>query len=436
MDFRKIFVLKIALVIFASCSEEYDIAKTQSETTVIESLSDFVDPSTPKDIQPFKTLNTETRTASPPQSQYWDIIFSDEFDDNSINTLKWTEVVSDRGTSYVPWSWSPSNIWENTSGDLVIRCRDDGDGTFSTGCLQSYNKFDFKYGYIECRMKLPDKDKGHQGAFWLQTYPGVGQVGNEANDGAEIDIMEAPKKTDNYKVTIHWDGYGSEHKSNGSWVNAQGIHSGYHVFGCEWSPAYLKFYYDGQLVWTETNVDHISDVAEFIRLSVGILNWCDGDVRNGGLPTYTKFDWVRVYKKRHPIPGDAFVLKSKVTDKYVYASGSDPDIFLKATSDGGGSWYKFRITDSSNPWVKFLSKRNLKYVYANNYKNRLKVAGDGGGSWSDFQFEKISNGVVRIKSRKTDKYLWVDVDGDNSYLHSTGNGTGEAAEFEWSEVQW
>lgn len=368
-------------------------------------------------------------------------MFSDEFNDHAINLSKWTEVNQYRGNnSIVSWAWDSGNVWENTAGELIIRCKNENDGTYSAGCLESRDKYMFRYGYIEARIQLPPADRGHQGALWLQAYPGVNAVGDDANDGAEIDILEAPKKTDIYKSSVHFDGYQASHQSVGQWINAPGIHSGFHVFGLEWDPQYLKFYYDGVLKYTISNVDHVSDVNEFIRLSVGILDWCDGDITTSHLPTYTKFDWIRVYENTSsggnslfPDINDVIRLKSLTTD--LHAKVTDPNDLLVAEGTSSSNWAKLKVEDAGGGWIKLKSKKTEQYVYVStNSSDRLFATGGGSENQCKFKFEDAGNGYVKLKSFTSQNYVFVNSSGSD--LRASGSGTGDASKFTWSETTW
>jgi beta-glucanase (GH16 family) len=73
------------------------------------------------------------------------------------------------------------------------------------------------------------------------------------------------------------------------------LYTGFHKFGLEWSPDYLKFYYDGALKRTISNTTIVSDAVEYIILSGGILGWDEGDIRNATLPINEKIAYVRVW---------------------------------------------------------------------------------------------------------------------------------------------
>jgi beta-glucanase (GH16 family) len=132
-------------------------------------------------------------------------------------------------------------------------------------------------------------------------------VDGTANDGAEIDIIEG-NKTNAYSTGLHWDGYSkTAHKSNGKLIKTPGIHdTEFHIYGFEWSPDCLRFYFDGKVVREITDPKLIPHVAHYIYFSgscFGKNDWVDGDIRknafiqNGGVDR-AYIDYVRVYQSR------------------------------------------------------------------------------------------------------------------------------------------
>lgn len=107
---------------------------------------------------------------------------------------------------------------------------------------------------------------------------------------------------------LHWDGYAKPaHKSNGRLIKAPNMHdTEYHIYGFEWTPSYLKFYFDGKLVATMTDPKLIPHVAEYIYFSgscFGENTWLEGDIRKNefiqkGNTDKAYVDYVRVFKMK------------------------------------------------------------------------------------------------------------------------------------------
>ena len=121
---------------------------------------------------------------------------------------------------------------------------------------------------------------------------GVNKVGSGGRDGTEIDIYEKPWLDDRVQHTLHWDGYGKDHKSEGHVAKVPGVMDGWHTFGLWWKPDENIFYVDGKETWRTKKA--VSQVPEYIKLSDEIGDWA-GDIKKAKLPDQFLVDYVRVY---------------------------------------------------------------------------------------------------------------------------------------------
>ncbi|WP_310560557.1 family 16 glycosylhydrolase [Flavobacterium sp.] len=266
----------------------------------------FVDKATPKKSTPFLLFDTTSKKGN---NKKWKLVFSDEFNDKKVDTTKWTVEKTQKKRVDV-MLYADENQVEEKEGNVYIYYRKSqmNDTTYMAGRFNSKGKYAPTYGFMESRMHLV-KPNGFQMAFWMMPE-GKGMASSTpadgtANDGAEIDIVEG-NKLNAFSSGLHWDGYAKPaHKSNGALVKTPNIHDAeYHIFGFEWTPTYLKFYYDGKLVREMTDPKLIPKVAHFLYFSgscFGKSDWVDGDVRQndyiqkGGVAK-AYVDYVRVYQ--------------------------------------------------------------------------------------------------------------------------------------------
>ena len=268
--------------------------------------SGFVDSETPKKAIP---LSLQDSTLNNGKNKQWKLVFSDEFNDTKVDTNKWTVEKTQKKRVDI-MLYADENQVEEKEGKVFIYYRKSvlNDTTYMAGRFNSKGKYAPTYGFMESRMHLV-KPNGYQMAFWMMPegdgMRSVNKPEGSANDGAEIDIVEGNKLVA-YSNGLHWDGYAKPaHKSNGALVKIPTIHdSEYHIFGFEWTPTYLKFYYDGKMVREMTDPKLIPHVAHFLYFSgscFGKSDWVDGDVRvneyiqNGGVDK-AYVDYVRVYQ--------------------------------------------------------------------------------------------------------------------------------------------
>ena len=271
----------------------------------VPSVQSFVDDQSPKDAAPFFVGDSLLQT-----KKNWQLSFSDEFNDTQINPSKWTIENSIRYRADVTL-YANANQVEEKDGKAFIYYQKSPlhDSAYFAGRLNSRNKFSPTYGYLECRIHLVKPD-GHQTAFWMMPSSdgpmnNAGPKDGTANDGAEIDIVEGNKLT-TYSNGLHWDGYEAPaHKSNGTNIKAPDLFTQeYHIFGFEWTPTFLKFYYDGKLVRTMSAANLIPHVPHYIYFSgscFGANDWVNGDIRKNefiqkGNKDAAYIDYVRVYK--------------------------------------------------------------------------------------------------------------------------------------------
>lgn len=184
-----------------------------------------------------------------------------------------------------------SNIQLTGDGFLRIFANRSGN-TFSAGQISTEKTFLQQYGYFECRAKV-NGSIGPHCALWLQS-PDNGATLDPAKDGVEIDIFEYHRAEGREFVyhNLHWNGYGSQHKTLGSRAEIPGMAEGFHTFGLEWTPNEYIAYVDGvEKARTSTAISHRS---EFLVLSMDI-NGYGGDHLKGIYPDFFEVDYVKVY---------------------------------------------------------------------------------------------------------------------------------------------
>ncbi len=237
--------------------------------------------------------------------------WSDEFDGASVDASKW--FVLNRHDQYwpeTPWrrnykaaNVSIADVPGAEGRALRIATVKDGEG-WSTGALvtKDYGKparFEQAFGRFEARVKFPSR-QGHWCAFWLMSDR-VGDVNGSGRDGTEIDIMEKSRLGDWINHALHWDGYGSAHKSASRDVRGKGLNDGaWHVFRLDWYPDRYVFFVDGKETWrtadggVSQSASHILLTEEIGNFGTGPDAWGGGPISAAALPDYFYVDWVRV----------------------------------------------------------------------------------------------------------------------------------------------
>jgi len=246
----------------------------------------LVDPQTPSRVRPVSSAKVHT------------LVFSDEFNDITLDTTKWVARSWARGGAVAPdtWSYSPANVKEH-DGSMELAIGHPADYTYTGAEIDSAGKFLYTFGTLEARVYVPPT-KGHLAAVWLNTGT-INNVDGSARDGSEMDITETNYASDKYTVTIHWDGYGTYHQQSGTVAQAPSLHSGWHVFGLNWTSTKLEFTYDGTVVRTVTDPVLISQVNEYALLSHEVLDgWADGSIHDEVFDSSSSMyvDYIRVWQ--------------------------------------------------------------------------------------------------------------------------------------------
>jgi len=238
------------------------------------------------------------------------LTWSDEFDGiGAPNPSKWDRPeYNRRPNSAGPdgW-WSKDDSYLDGNGNLVIRVRKiadknkDGDPfDYSVGVVRTQGKFKQLYGRYDIRCQLP-KQQGWWVAFWMMQ----GNVGSESNagvDGSEVDIMEAFGWTNKINHAIHYDGYGTAHKSVSKNELIAGIREGFHTYTMDWYPDKYIFYVDGKEVWRTqgggvcNQPGYVKVTGEISTESWAINSYWANDPSKASYPDSFMVDYVRVYE--------------------------------------------------------------------------------------------------------------------------------------------
>ncbi|MBP0960324.1 MAG: family 16 glycosylhydrolase, partial [Oscillospiraceae bacterium] len=226
MNFKKMLGFTAAVVmisgIFAGCAKEAT-PETAPETSV-------------------------TKTETPELSGY-NLLWSDEFDGNTLNEENWNRELRDPG-------WTNNELQEYTASDDNIFVRDgklvlkaiktekDGKEYYTSGKVNSQNKRDFMYGKVVVSAKVPE-GQGLWPAIWMM--PQDEQFYGQWPKCGEIDIMEVlGNQVDTAYGTLH---YGEPHaEQQGTVVLTDGstFASEFHEYSVEWEPGEFRYYIDGE----------------------------------------------------------------------------------------------------------------------------------------------------------------------------------------------
>ena len=221
------------------------------------------------------------------------LTFEDNFDGDSLDGTKWSLCPEwDRQDVGGAWRNSETSVHD---GELWLRARIDDDGTPVSGAVRTLGHFEQAYGYFEARILWPSTT-GFWGAFWMMCGD-VGKEDGSAVSGAEIDIIESGEcARRGVNHAIHWDGYGSAHKSVSKILSrVPELYEGWHTYGLRWTEEAYIFYIDGEETW-RTSEPGICEKPGYMKLTTEFGSWAAPIVPEE-LPDCCRVDWVRAWEE-------------------------------------------------------------------------------------------------------------------------------------------
>lgn len=227
----------------------------------------------------------------------WNMIFDDEFNNNSLNSSLWSPGWFGTGitgpvNSLESSCYSSTQVSEPGDGYLHLNltfqastCK--GGSHPYTGSLVSSNPkdgitghtgFNYTYGYVEWRVYLPPTTTGLV-ANWPATW-GDGEGTWPAT--GENDTMEGLRGG---LACFHFI------SPSGSPGNcASGNYGGWHTFGSDWEPGSVTYYYDG--VQVGQIITGITSAPQFL-----IMDYTTSTSSISVAPATMLVDYVRVWQK-------------------------------------------------------------------------------------------------------------------------------------------
>jgi beta-glucanase (GH16 family) len=210
------------------------------------------------------------------------LLYVDNFDGPVLDAASWATLTPWR-TEYANGELGFYNSSEVTvaNGELLLTSekRPTGGREYTSGIVTSLPRQKFSYGYFEIRAKLP-KGAGIWPAFWLTN-----------DQGFEIDVFEMlGHQPDREYMTLHENRkIVFQHAYTGPDFSA-----GYHTFGVDWQPTYVRWYVDGVLRAEYAHKMPADPLWICLNTAVG-GGWPGPPKASTHFPQTYSIDYVRVY---------------------------------------------------------------------------------------------------------------------------------------------
>ena len=231
------------------------------------------------------------------------LVWSDEFDGESIDLSNWTYDLGAGGWGNQELQNYTSNS-ENShvaNGNLMIVAIDEGTH-YTSARMKSIGLQEFQYGRIDVRAVLP-KGQGIWPAIWMlgANFPSAGWPAC-----GEIDIMELIGNTPStVHGTVHYGPDWTQHNYTGGGTSIpsnQTFSDAFHVFSIDWSESGITWFLDDQPFFSVDNNLTGSHPYPFDNPFFFIMNIAVGGEWPGYPDSTTEFpqfmavDYVRVFQ--------------------------------------------------------------------------------------------------------------------------------------------
>ena len=206
------------------------------------------------------------------------------------------------GTGNNGWGNSEEQFYTDRPENVIVedgllkitaRAESFNGSNYTSARITTQDKFEFQYGRIEARAKLP-VGRGTWPAIWML---GADFETNIWPAAGEIDIME---HVGNDQDRI----FGSTHDPNNFGGNARtgsvvipNVSTEFHVYAAEWTPTEIRFYVDDQLYHSVSNNTSLPFNKDFfIILNVAMGGTFGGAIDNAFTASTMEIDYIRVYQ--------------------------------------------------------------------------------------------------------------------------------------------
>jgi beta-glucanase (GH16 family) len=237
------------------------------------------------------------------QVSQWELVWGEEFDYNGKPDAGYWgyEEGYIRNHELQYYTDQLENV--SVSGGLcTITAQMEKPDSITSASMNTLGKFDFLYGRIEVRAKIPSA---------LGTWPAIWMLGTNRSEVGwpacgEIDIMEhVGYDPDKVHANIHTKSYNHVLGTNkGNTIEVENPSTDFHIFALEWYEAKMDFFYDDSLYFSYQNdMAGNPDTWPFDQSHYLLLNLAYGGTWGGSegvdttrLPLEFIIDYVRYYR--------------------------------------------------------------------------------------------------------------------------------------------
>lgn len=219
----------------------------------------------------------------------WDLIWQDEFENNCLDSDNWNiEDWAAEKNNELQY-YSPNNVKVEDGFLKLISKKEKFKGKdYTSGAVHTKGKFNFLYGKVEMRAKLP-AGQGIFPAFWMMPD-------KEDTWLPEIDIMEMLGHQPNEVWMVsHWLDKTGTLKSDSSNFKGPDFAKDFHIFSIEWTADSITWFIDDIERFSLSKFIPNEKMYLYLNTAIG-GDWPGSPDYSTVFPVNYEIDYVRVFK--------------------------------------------------------------------------------------------------------------------------------------------
>lgn len=231
-------------------------------------------------------------------NQKWNLIFEERFE----NLDNWSfDIGSGKkglwgNNEQEFYTSSNTNCFiENNYLNIISLNEEKEDCNYTSARLKTKEKFEFKYGYVEVKAKLPT-GKGSWPAIWMMG------VNNSWPACGEIDIMEhLGREQDIIHHAIHFENHICD-SDNAFLEKIDNVAKEFHTYGLLWKKDYIEFYVDrksqGKIIRNESIKNWPFNDYFYLIVNCAVGGDWAGNINDKDLPFNFVIDSIKVWQEQ------------------------------------------------------------------------------------------------------------------------------------------
>lgn len=234
------------------------------------------------------------------ESQFTTEIWSDDFNGDVLNPDNWNYEIGNGdngwGNNEAQYYTDAEDNVKVEDGNLIITAKREAESgfNFTSARITTKDKFEFTYGRVELRAKLPSGG-GTWAAMWMlgaewpeETWPGVG----------EMDILEFVGNDPGKTISaLHFPGNSGGEAIVGD-TQVQNATSEFHIYEVEWTVEKITFLVDGIPHLEFDNDDSTPFHDDFyLLLNIAMGGTLGGNIADDFQESSMEIDYVKVYQE-------------------------------------------------------------------------------------------------------------------------------------------